>query len=54
MRFRDREATHPEVAREQIAQIAAGVADIAMLERPPSFEGRSMFAILARGQAHAH
>jgi translation initiation factor IF-3 len=53
VRFRGREATHPEVARERIAQIAAGVADIAMLERPPSMEGRSMFAILARGQAHA-
>jgi translation initiation factor IF-3 len=53
VRFRGREATHPEVAREQIAQIAAGVADIAMLERPAAFEGRTMFAILARGQAHA-
>ena len=51
VRFRGREATHPEVARDQIQRIAAGVADIAIVERAPSLEGRSMFAILARGRA---
>jgi translation initiation factor IF-3 len=51
VRFRGREATHPEVARDQIGRIAAGVADIAIVERAPSLEGRSMFAILARGRA---
>jgi translation initiation factor IF-3 len=50
VRFRGREATHPEVARDQIARIAQGVADIAVVERAPSLEGRSMFAILARGR----
>src|SRR4030088_698837 len=53
VRFRGREATHPEVAREQIGRIAAGVADIAIVERAPSLEGRAMFAILARGRATA-
>jgi translation initiation factor IF-3 len=53
VRFRGREATHPEVAREQISRIAAGVADIAIVERSPSLEGRSMFAILARGKSKA-
>jgi translation initiation factor IF-3 len=51
VRFRGREATHPEVARDQIGRIAAGVADIAIVERPPSMEGRAMFAILARGRS---
>jgi translation initiation factor IF-3 len=51
VRFRGREATHPEVARDQISRIAAGVSDIAFVERMPSHEGRSMFAILARGKA---
>jgi len=51
VRFRGREATHPEVARAQIASIAAGVADIALVERQPSLEGRTMFAILARGRS---
>jgi translation initiation factor IF-3 len=50
VRFRGREATHPEVARDQISRIAQGVADIAIVERAPSLEGRSMFAILARGR----
>jgi translation initiation factor IF-3 len=53
VRFRGREASHPEVARAQIASIAAGVADIAIVERPPSQEGRTMFAILARGRGNA-
>jgi translation initiation factor IF-3 len=51
VRFRGREASHPEVARAQIASIAAGVADIGIVERAPSLEGRTMFAILARGRA---
>lgn len=51
VRFRGREASHPEVARAQIASIAEGVADIAIIERAPSLEGRTMFAILARGRA---
>jgi translation initiation factor IF-3 len=51
VRFRGREATHPEVAREQITRIAQGVSDIAIVERAPSLEGRSMFAILARGRS---
>ena len=50
VRFRGREATHPEVAREQIQRIAQGVSDIAIVERAPSLEGRTMFAILARGR----
>jgi len=54
VRSRGREASHPEVARAQIASIASGVADIAMVERPPSLEGRTMFAILARGRAQVH
>ncbi len=54
VRFRGREATHPEVARAQIESIVAGVADIAMVERAPSLEGRTMFAILARGRAQSH
>ena len=51
VRFRGREASHPEVARAQIASIAAGVTDIATVERQPSVEGRTMFAILARGRS---
>ncbi len=50
VRFRGREATHPEVARAQINEIAQTVADIAVVERAPEMEGRAMYAILARGR----
>jgi translation initiation factor IF-3 len=50
VRFRGREATHPEVARAQINRIAEELADIAVVERPPEIEGKGMYAILARGR----
>jgi translation initiation factor IF-3 len=50
VRFRGREATHPEVARAQINRIAEDLADIAVVERPPEIEGKGMYAILARGR----
>lgn len=50
VRFRGREATHPEVARQQINHIAESLSDIAVVERAPELEGRGMFAILARGR----
>jgi len=50
VRFRGRENTHPEVAREQIYRIAQGLQDIAIMERSPEMEGRGMYAILARGK----
>jgi translation initiation factor IF-3 len=50
VRFRGREATHPEVARAQIIRIAEDLADIAVMERPPEVEGKGMYAILARGR----
>lgn len=50
VRFRGREATHPEVARQQINHIAETLSDIAVVERAPEMEGRGMYAILARGR----
>jgi translation initiation factor IF-3 len=51
VRFRGRENTHPEVARDQINRIASELSDIAVVERSPEVEGRGMYAILARGRA---
>jgi hypothetical protein len=48
VRFRGREASHPEVARAQIAAIAAGAVDLASVERKPSPDSPTLFAILAR------
>lgn len=46
-RFRGREITHPEKAREQLDEIVAGTADLANVELPPSMEGRSMAVVIA-------
>ena len=51
VRFRGREAAHPEIARAQINRIAGAVKDIAVIEQGPSMEGRSMFAVLARARS---
>lgn len=51
VRFRGREAAHPEIARAQINRIASALTDIAIMEQGPSMEGRAMFAVLARTRA---
>lgn len=45
--FRGREMAHPEIARAQMEKLTAAVADIAVVERPPSIEGRRMTLLLA-------
>ena len=51
VRFRGREAAHPEIARAQIDRIARSVGDIAVVEQGPAMEGRAMFAVLARSRS---
>jgi translation initiation factor IF-3 len=51
VRFRGREAAHPEIARAQINRIAGSLRDIAIIEQGPSMEGRSMFAVLSRARS---
>jgi translation initiation factor IF-3 len=51
VRFRGREAAHPEIARGQIDRIVKSLADIAVVEQGPMMEGRAMFAVLARSRA---
>jgi translation initiation factor IF-3 len=53
VRFRGREAAHPEIARAQIDRIVKSLADIAIVEQGPMMEGRAMFAVLARSRAAA-
>jgi translation initiation factor IF-3 len=47
IRFRGREITHPEVAREQLARIAEDLSDVSIVEQRPGFEGRTILMILA-------
>ena len=45
--FRSREITHPEFARRSLEKLAEATADCSVVEKAPSFEGRTMTMILA-------
>ncbi len=45
--FRGREITYPEIALEDLKEVAQALADVAVVEKPPALEGRSMLMILA-------
>lgn len=47
IRFRGREITYPEIALEDLKEIAEELADIATIEQVPSMEGRTMGMVLA-------
>jgi translation initiation factor IF-3 len=47
VRFRGREITYPEIAREMLQQVASDLEDVAMVEQHPNMEGRTMLMILA-------
>lgn len=47
IRFRGREITHPEVARELLDRIAEDLSDVAVIEQSGQMEGRTMLMILA-------
>ena len=47
IRFRGREITHPEVAKELLDRIAEELSDVAVVEQPGRMEGRTMLMILA-------
>ena len=47
IRFRGREITYPEIARQQLVEIAEELADVAVIEQKPDLEGRTMLMILA-------
>jgi translation initiation factor IF-3 len=47
IRFRGREFTYPEIARDQLASIAEELSDIAVVEQAPNMEGRTMLMVLA-------
>lgn len=47
VRFRGREITHPEVARELLKRLAGDLADVSQVEKGPMMEGRSLLVILS-------
>ena len=47
IRFRGREVTHPEVARELMTRIIDELNDVAVVEKEPSMEGMTMLMVLS-------
>jgi translation initiation factor IF-3 len=47
VRFRGREITYPELALEDLREIAEELKDVADIEQAPNMEGRTMFMMLA-------
>ncbi|HUV03608.1 MAG TPA: translation initiation factor IF-3 [Armatimonadota bacterium] len=45
--FRSREITHPEFARRSLDRLAEGTSEMAVVEKPPSMEGRTLTMILS-------
>ncbi len=50
VRFRGREITYPELALEDLKEIAEELSDIAVIEQAPNMEGRVMTMILSSGK----
>lgn len=49
VRFRGREITHQEIARELLDRIAEQMSDVAVVEQRPMMEGNTMLMVLAPG-----
>lgn len=47
VRFRGRERDYPELAMEDLKQIAEELKDVSVIEMAPSFEGRTLLMVLA-------
>ena len=53
IKFRGREMDYPEIALEDLKEIAADLADVAVIEVPPQMEGRTMLVVMAPNKAVA-
>lgn len=47
IRFRGRERDYPEIALEDLKEIATDLSDVGDIEQAPAFEGRTMLMVLA-------
>ena len=53
IKFRGRETDYPEIALEDLREIAQSLADVATIEQAPMMEGRTMLVVLAPGKPAA-
>jgi translation initiation factor IF-3 len=47
IRFRGREITYPEIALEDLKEIAQELSDVSIVEQAPTIEGRAMSMMLS-------
>ena len=50
IKFRGREMDYPEIALEDLKEIAQALSDISLIEQAPMMEGRTMLVVLAPGK----
>lgn len=50
IRFRGREISYPEIALNDLKEIAEDLSDVAVVEQAPGLEGRTMLMVLAPGK----
>ncbi len=53
IKFRGREMDYPEIALEDLKEIAEALADVSTVEQAPQMEGRTMLVVLAPGKGRA-
>lgn len=51
IRFRGREITYPEIALNDLKEVAESLSDVAVIEQSPGLEGRTMLMVLAPSKA---
>jgi translation initiation factor IF-3 len=53
IKFRGREMDYPEIALEDLKEIAQALADVSVIEAAPQMEGRTMLVVLAPSKGGA-
>lgn len=53
IKFRGREMDYPEIALEDLKEIAAALADVSVVEQSPQMEGRTMLVVLGPNKGAA-
>jgi translation initiation factor IF-3 len=53
IKFRGREMDYPEIALEDLKEIAEALADVSIVEQAPQMEGRTMLVLLAPAKSVA-
>jgi len=53
VRFRGREMDYPEIALEDLREIAQSLADVSIIEQAPAIEGRTMSVVLGPAKVKA-